>query len=238
MTIKTSCIAVLVACLGVSSAFAQKTTPRFKVIAFYTGKADAAHISFVNEAKPWFARMAAEHHFSFESTQNWDNLNREFLAPYQVVVFLDTRPDSPRQREAFHEYMKNWRGLDGAHFSAFRAHALEIPAELGLVSQRVLGLRHVCREHMETHLGDPSSGGHPAPRDRRIAGQFPECPQRMVQVVQRSEDQPEYPDPGIDRSGQLPPWHRAEEARNLARWILSRRVDKPEIPHGLLQHGP
>ena len=35
------CIAVLVACLGVPSAFAQKTTPRFKVIAFYTGKADA-----------------------------------------------------------------------------------------------------------------------------------------------------------------------------------------------------
>ena len=48
MAIKTSCIAVLAACLGVSSAFAQKTTPRFKVIAFYTGKADAAHISFVN----------------------------------------------------------------------------------------------------------------------------------------------------------------------------------------------
>ncbi len=42
MAIKTSCIAVLAACLGVSSAFAQKTTPRFKVIAFYTGKADAA----------------------------------------------------------------------------------------------------------------------------------------------------------------------------------------------------
>ncbi len=42
MAIKTSCIAVLVACLGVSSAFAQETTPRFKVIAFYTGKADAA----------------------------------------------------------------------------------------------------------------------------------------------------------------------------------------------------
>ena len=126
MAIKTSCIAVLVACLGVSSAFAQKTTPRFKVIAFYTGKADAAHISFVKEARPWFARMAAEHHFSFESTQNWDNLNREFLAPYQVVVFLDTRPDSPRQREAFQEYMKNGGAfLDGLSLlSAFSRGSL------------------------------------------------------------------------------------------------------------------
>src|ERR1700735_4537199 len=117
MAIKTSCFAVLVACLGVSSAFAQKTTPRFKVIAFYTGKADAAHISFVKEARQWFARMAAEHHFSFTSTQDWDNLNREFLAPYQVVVFLDTRPDSPRQREAFQGDMKNGGGWLGVHLS-------------------------------------------------------------------------------------------------------------------------
>ncbi len=42
MAIKTSCIAVLAACLSVCSAFAQATTPQFKVIAFYTGKADAA----------------------------------------------------------------------------------------------------------------------------------------------------------------------------------------------------
>ena len=41
MAIKTSCIAVLVACLGAPSAIAQKATPRFKVIVFYTGKADA-----------------------------------------------------------------------------------------------------------------------------------------------------------------------------------------------------
>ncbi len=119
MAIKTSCIAVLAACLGLSPAFAQQTAPRFKVIAFYTGKQDAAHISFVKEARPWFARKAAEHHFSFESTQNWDNLNRQFLAPYQVVVFLDTRPDSPRQREAFQEYMKNGGAWMGFHFSAF-----------------------------------------------------------------------------------------------------------------------
>lgn len=139
MAIKTSCIAVLVACLGVSSAFAQKTTPRFKVIAFYTGKADAAHISFVNEARPWFARMAAEHHFSFESTQNWDNLNREFLAPYQVVVFLDTRPDLPRQREAFQEYMKNGGAWMGFHFSAFALTPSKYPQNWDWYHNEFLG---------------------------------------------------------------------------------------------------
>jgi hypothetical protein len=79
MAIQTSCIAVLAAYLSVPAALAQETPPRFKVIAFYTGKADAAHISFVNEAMPWFARMAAEHHFSFESTRNWDNGSRRLF---------------------------------------------------------------------------------------------------------------------------------------------------------------
>jgi hypothetical protein len=73
MAVKASCISVLAARLGMSPAYAQTTPPRFKVIVFYTGKADAAHISFVTEAKPWFAQMAAERHFSFESTQDWDN---------------------------------------------------------------------------------------------------------------------------------------------------------------------
>jgi hypothetical protein len=95
------------------------------VIAFYTGKADAAHISFVKEARPWFARMAAEHQFSFASTQDWDNLNPDFLASYQVVVFLDTRPDSPRQREAFQQDMKNGGAWMGFHFSSTFANKVQ-----------------------------------------------------------------------------------------------------------------
>jgi hypothetical protein len=33
---------------------AQGARPKFKVIAFYTGKSDLAHISFVHEANRWF----------------------------------------------------------------------------------------------------------------------------------------------------------------------------------------
>jgi hypothetical protein len=42
---------------------AQTNTPRYKVIAFYTGKSDKAHISFVREANRWFSGMAAERGF-------------------------------------------------------------------------------------------------------------------------------------------------------------------------------
>ena len=86
---------VLVACLWASSAFAQAASATVQGDRVLHRQGGCRHISFVNEARPWFARMAAAHHFSFESTTNWDNLNLEFLRPFQVVVFLDTRPDVP-----------------------------------------------------------------------------------------------------------------------------------------------
>jgi len=104
-------------CFVSTQAVAQKT--KFKVIAFYTAKHDLAHISFVHEANKWFPQQAAKYHFSYDSTNNWNNLNDSFLANYQVVLFLDTRPDSLPQREAFERYMKNGGAWMGFHFSAF-----------------------------------------------------------------------------------------------------------------------
>jgi uncharacterized protein len=98
---------------------AQNKNPKFKVIAFYTAREDKAHISFVHEANAWFPLMAAKYHFQYDSTKNWDNMNPEFLSHYQVVVFLDTRPDKPKQREAFQKYMENGGGWVGFHFLAF-----------------------------------------------------------------------------------------------------------------------
>jgi hypothetical protein len=98
---------------------AQGARPKFKVIAFYTGKSDLAHISFVHEANRWFPQMAAKYNFSYDSTANWNNMNPEFLAQYQVILFLDTRPDGAEQRAAFETFMKNGGSWAGFHFSAF-----------------------------------------------------------------------------------------------------------------------
>ncbi|MGN7811501.1 ThuA domain-containing protein [Flavobacterium sp. 22076] len=97
----------------------KKEKTKFKVIAFYTAKNDQAHVSFVHEANKWFPKIAQENHFVYDSTSNWNNLNARFLANYQVVLFLDTRPEAPEQREAFQKYMENGGGFIGFHFSAF-----------------------------------------------------------------------------------------------------------------------
>ncbi len=106
-------------CFLFCTAYAQTVTPKFKVIAFYTGKNDKAHISFVKEANIWFPKMAAKYNFTYEATTDWNNLNAEFLSHYRVVLFLDTRPDDPAQRAAFQKYMEQGGAWMGFHFSAF-----------------------------------------------------------------------------------------------------------------------
>jgi hypothetical protein len=92
---------------------------KFKVIGFFTAKNDRAHITFVHEANKWFSKAARENNFAYDSTNNWDNLNKEFLRNYDVVLFLDTRPDSTDQRKAFEQYMEEGGAWMGFHFSAF-----------------------------------------------------------------------------------------------------------------------
>jgi hypothetical protein len=113
------CIITLILFSVPFTTLAQNTKSAFKVIAFYTAKHDQAHISFVHEANKWFPKMAAQYHFTYDSTSNWENLNARFLAKYQIVIFLDTRPELPAQREAFETYVNNRGGWMGFHFSAF-----------------------------------------------------------------------------------------------------------------------
>lgn len=102
-----------------SQSFAQRKKSQFNVIAFYTAKNDKAHISYVHEANRWFPEMAARYHFTYDTTSNWNNLNAEYLSKYQVVLFLDTRPEEPAQRAAFQQYMESGGAWLGFHFAAF-----------------------------------------------------------------------------------------------------------------------
>lgn len=97
----------------------QAQKAKFHVIAFFTGKQDQAHISYIQEAHPWFQKMAAKYNFTYDTTTRWSNLNAAFLSKYQVVVFLDTRPEAPEQREAFQKYMENGGAWLGCHFAGF-----------------------------------------------------------------------------------------------------------------------
>jgi len=123
----------------VSGALAGDNIVKFRVVAFHNGEKDQAHISFVREANKWFAEMATKFSFSYESTGDWDNLNPEFLSHYNVVIFLDARPDSESQRNAFRQYMEKGGAWIGFHFSAFALTPSEFPQNWNWYHNEFLG---------------------------------------------------------------------------------------------------
>jgi hypothetical protein len=106
-------------CLFVLSDISAQQRPGFAVLGFFTAKQDLAHISFLHEANPWLQKMATEHGFRYDSTNDWNKLNHDTLSKYDVVLFLDTRPKEPEQRKAFREYMEHGGAWIGFHFAAF-----------------------------------------------------------------------------------------------------------------------
>ena len=121
------CLA-LACVVAAPAALAAGRRPKFRVIAFYTAKEDPAHISFVNEANRWFPEAAREHGFSYEATSDWSRLDAASLARYQVVVFLDTRPEGAAERRAFERYMERGGAWMGFHFAGFALGKSAYPA--------------------------------------------------------------------------------------------------------------
>ncbi len=113
------CKLLLFLLISINCTQAQKKSAKFRVLGFYTARNDLAHISFVHEANKWFSKVAVQNNFTYDSTNDWSKLNPEFISKYQLIVFLDTRPEKPEQREAFQKYMMNGGAWMGFHFAGF-----------------------------------------------------------------------------------------------------------------------
>ncbi|MFD5030327.1 ThuA domain-containing protein [Streptomyces sp. NPDC058405] len=125
-------LALLAVLLGLTAAPAhaavqQPSAPSFKVLAFYNGTWDDAHISFVREANEWFPRTAAANNFSYTATNNWELLSSITPQQYQVVLFLDDAPQTAGQRSGFERYMRGGGAWMGFHVSAFTTSAQSWP---------------------------------------------------------------------------------------------------------------
>jgi uncharacterized protein len=137
--------AVLVILFGVflmHGSFPVKTgKPAFRVLAFCgSGESDdLGHRSFIHEANRWFPGMAKKYNFIYDSTYNWDDLNESKLSEYQVLIFLDSRPDSVYQRKAFMDYMEKGGAWMGFHFAAFALTPSAFPQDWDWYHEKFLG---------------------------------------------------------------------------------------------------
>ncbi|MET8948377.1 ThuA domain-containing protein [Streptomyces sp. NPDC004542] len=122
-------LALLTLLFGIQAvpAYSAHAATPFKVIAFYDGTYDAAHISFDHEANTWFPQAGAENGFTYTATTDWGRLNTANLSDYQVVMFLDDYPHTAAQRSAFQTYVTGGGGYIGFHVSAYNDDTSDWP---------------------------------------------------------------------------------------------------------------
>ncbi len=130
---------VCLLCFQGARLLAGQRQPKFKVIAFYTANHEEAHTSFVREANEWFSKEGRKHHFVYHATNDWTKLNKDTLSKYQVVIFLEVRPDSADQRKAFQKYMENGGAFMGFHFAAFALTPSAYPQNWDWYHEQFLG---------------------------------------------------------------------------------------------------
>ena len=109
------------------------------MIAFYNGKVEAAHASFVAEANRWFPKMAAQQGFAYESTDDWSKLKREFLSRYALVSSSTPGPTCPPSGRRSCAYMERGGGWMGFHFAGFALTPSEFPQNWDWYHNEFLG---------------------------------------------------------------------------------------------------
>lgn len=93
--------------------------PRFKAIVFYSETAEVAHVQFGRQTVDFFERLNYGEGFYLDIATDFRGYTYDKLKEYNVVVMVNTSPDSPEAREAFEKYMENGGGWVGFHAAAY-----------------------------------------------------------------------------------------------------------------------
>jgi hypothetical protein len=81
---------------------------------------DRAHAAYQRHANVWFPQTATDKKFfTFEVSNDWDQLKTIAPAPGLVVMFVDISPSDPGQQAGFRSYMEKGGAWFGCHFSGY-----------------------------------------------------------------------------------------------------------------------
>jgi type 1 glutamine amidotransferase len=112
-----ACVCALLVVLSFGPVDAQ--APRFKVAGFYSTKGEMDHVDFARDALYFMDLIAGQQQFTFDATTDWTNLNDDYLANYDIVVWLNDFPQNDEQRQAFERFVNRGGAWFGCHVSAF-----------------------------------------------------------------------------------------------------------------------
>ena len=93
--------------------------PRFKALIYYTQHAEEAHVQFVEQATTFFNKLNYGDGFVLDITTDFSKYPYEKLKEYNVIIMLNTSPNTKAERDAFEQYMENGGGWVGFHAAAY-----------------------------------------------------------------------------------------------------------------------
>jgi hypothetical protein len=93
-----------------AASLAQNAAPKFKVIAL--AEAGGIHRPFVDAAKVWLNKQAADNNFSVDYIEDTEKIDDAFLSHYQLFIQLNYPPYgwTPAAVAAFTRYIEEGRG--------------------------------------------------------------------------------------------------------------------------------
>ena len=93
--------------------------PRFKALLYYTQHAEEAHVQFAEQATTFFKKLNYGDGFVLDITTDFSKYPYEKLKEYNVIIMLNTSPNTKAERDAFEQYMENGGGWVGFHAAAY-----------------------------------------------------------------------------------------------------------------------
>ena len=93
--------------------------PRFKALIYYTQHAEEAHVQFAEQATTFFKKLNYGDGFVLDNTTDFSKYPYEKLKEYNVIIMLNTSPNTKAERDAFEQYMENGGGWVGFHAAAY-----------------------------------------------------------------------------------------------------------------------
>lgn len=93
--------------------------PRFKALIYYTQHAEEAHVKFAEQATTFFKKLNYGDGFVLDITTDFSKYPYEKLKEYNVIIMLNTSPNTKAERDAFEQYMENGGGWVGFHAAAY-----------------------------------------------------------------------------------------------------------------------
>ena len=93
--------------------------PRFKALIYYTQHAEEAHVQFAEQATTFFKKLNYCDGVVLGITTDFSKYPYEKLKEYNVIIMLNTSPNTKAERDAFEQYMENGGGWVGFHAAAY-----------------------------------------------------------------------------------------------------------------------